>query len=87
MSTRQKYRSNFRPVGLYMENGRELAPANTITLTGAPSQIPNFYKRPNGVFYLGNNEAGILETGRFLAEKPHAKRGQVCSLWSIVCVA
>ena len=37
------YRSAFRPVGLYIENGQELAPANTTTLTGAPSQIPNFY--------------------------------------------
>jgi uncharacterized protein YigE (DUF2233 family) len=67
------YRSDFRPVGLYIENGRELTPANTTTLTGAPSQIPNFYKKPNGVFYLGNNEAGILETERFLAESPNAK--------------
>jgi len=67
------YRSDFRPVGLYIENGRELTQANTTTLTGTPSQIPNFYKKPNGVFYLGSNEAGILETGRFLAEKPSAK--------------
>jgi len=67
------YRHDFRPVGLYIENGRELALANTTTLTGAPRQIPNFYKKPNGVFYLGGNEAGILETGRFLAERPNAK--------------
>jgi uncharacterized protein YigE (DUF2233 family) len=67
------YRSDFRPVGLYIENGRELAPANTITLTGAPSQIPNFYKKPNGVFYIDGGEAGILETERFLAERPGAK--------------
>ena len=53
------YRDDFRPVGLYVENNRELAPANTTTLAGAPSQIPNFYKKPNGVFYLGANEAGI----------------------------
>jgi uncharacterized protein YigE (DUF2233 family) len=67
------YRSDFRPVGLYIENGRELTPANTTTLTGAPSQIPNFYKKPNGVFYIGDGEAGILETDRFLAERPSAK--------------
>jgi uncharacterized protein YigE (DUF2233 family) len=67
------YRNDFRPVGLYIENGRELTSANTATLTGAPSQIPNFYKKPNGVFYIGNNEAGILETRRFLAERPNAK--------------
>ncbi len=66
------YDGTFRPVGLYVENGRELTPANTATITGTPSQIPNFYKKPNGVFYIGNGEAGILETGRFLAKKPEA---------------
>ena len=66
------YRGNLRPVGLYIENGRELTPANTATLTGAPSQIPNFYKKPNGVFYIGNGEAGVMETGRFLADRPKA---------------
>ena len=66
------YRDDFRPVGLYIENGRELNPANTATLTGAPSQIPNFYKKPNGVFYVGKDEAGILETGRFLKHRHEA---------------
>jgi uncharacterized protein YigE (DUF2233 family) len=41
-------------------------------LTGTPSQIPNFYKKPNGVFYIGDGEAGILETERFLADRPKA---------------
>jgi uncharacterized protein YigE (DUF2233 family) len=66
------YQGDFQPVGLYIENGRELTPANTATLTGSPSQIPNFYKRPNGVFYIGDGEAGILETKRFLADRPEA---------------
>jgi uncharacterized protein YigE (DUF2233 family) len=66
------YRNDFRPVGLYIEKGRELTSANTTTLAGAPSQIPNFYKRPNGVLYVGDDDAGILETERFLAERPHA---------------
>lgn len=64
------YQGDFRPVGLYIENGRELTRANTAALTGSPSQIPNFYKKPNGVFYLGDGGAGILETGRFLAARP-----------------
>ena len=67
------YTGDFRPVGLHIENGRELSPADTATLTGAPSQIPNFYKKPNGVFYIGVGEAGILETQRFLAAKPNVK--------------
>ena len=66
------YQGDLRPVGLYIENGRELTAANTATITGAPSQIPNFYKKPNGVFYIAYHEAGVLETGRFLAEKPKA---------------
>ncbi len=66
------YQGDLRPVGLHIENGRELTAANTATITGAPSQIPNFYKKPNGVFYIADHEAGVLETGRFLAEKPKA---------------
>jgi uncharacterized protein YigE (DUF2233 family) len=52
------YQDDLRPVGLYIENGREL--------------IPNFYKKPNGVFYIGNGKVGILETGRFLARRPES---------------
>jgi uncharacterized protein YigE (DUF2233 family) len=66
------YQDDFSPVGLYVENGRELTRANTATLTGAPSAIPNFFKKPNGVFYIGNGAAGILATERFLAERPDA---------------
>jgi uncharacterized protein YigE (DUF2233 family) len=66
------YQDDFQPVGLYVENGRELTRANTTTLIGAPSAIPNFFKKPNGVFYIGNGAAGILETGRFLTERPDA---------------
>jgi uncharacterized protein YigE (DUF2233 family) len=66
------YQDDFRPVGLYIENGRELTPANTATRTGAPTQVPNFYKKPNGVFYFGKGKAGILETRRFLTERPTA---------------
>ena len=67
------YQDDLRPVGLYIENGRELTRANTATRTGAPSQIPNFYKKPNGVFFIGDGEAGILETRRFLADRPQAR--------------
>jgi uncharacterized protein YigE (DUF2233 family) len=66
------YDDDLAPVGLYIENGRTLVPANTKTVSGAPGQIPNFYKKPNGVFYLGGGKAGILETGRFLAATPKA---------------
>ena len=67
------YEDDFSPVGLYVENGRELAKANTKTVTGRPSQIPNFYKKPNGVFYLGSGQAGVLATERYLAKAPDAR--------------
>ena len=67
------YHEDFRPVGLYIEDGRKLTSANSAKLTGAPGQLPNFYKRPNGVFYIGDAEVGIVETERFLAGRPDVK--------------
>jgi uncharacterized protein YigE (DUF2233 family) len=67
------YEEDFSPVGLYVENGRKLAKANTKTVTGRPSEIPNFYKKPNGVFYLGAGRAGVLTTERYLATAPKAR--------------
>jgi uncharacterized protein YigE (DUF2233 family) len=66
------YEDDFSPVGLHIEQGRQLTPADTATLTGPPSRIPNFYKKPNGVFYLGEGSAGVLATEKFLAKKPKA---------------
>jgi uncharacterized protein YigE (DUF2233 family) len=51
---------DFRPVGLYVEAGRQVTPANTRAGSG------NFHMKPNGVFYFDAKSAGIMETGRFL---------------------
>jgi uncharacterized protein YigE (DUF2233 family) len=67
------YERDLSPVGLHIENGRLLSKADTKTITGKPSQIPNFYKKPNGVFYLGEGGAGVLETRKFLSRKPKAQ--------------
>jgi uncharacterized protein YigE (DUF2233 family) len=66
------YERDFSPVGLHIEQGKTLSALNTKTVTGRPSQIPNFFKKPNGVFYWGQGPAGILESGRFEAQKPQA---------------
>src|SRR5690606_20429964 len=60
------YRSDFSPLGLYVENGQQLRPADTAGVDRPPAQVPNFYKKPNGVFFLGEAGAGILKTDEFL---------------------
>jgi uncharacterized protein YigE (DUF2233 family) len=55
-----------KPVGLYIEEGKELVRAST------RSGFGNFHMKPNGVFYVAGNAAGILETGAYLKERPAA---------------
>ena len=59
------YTTDFVPVGLYIENGETLRPLNTRSIDAPPAQVPNFYKQPNGVFYLANGRAGILTTSAY----------------------
>jgi uncharacterized protein YigE (DUF2233 family) len=35
--------------------------------------VPNFYKRPNGIFFLGETSAGILTTEAFTRERPDVR--------------
>jgi uncharacterized protein YigE (DUF2233 family) len=60
------FHPSHRPVGLYIEDGRELVRPST---TSGPG---NFHLKPNGIFYAGEDEAGVLETGAFLKLKPKA---------------
>jgi uncharacterized protein YigE (DUF2233 family) len=58
------YHPDNSPVGLYVEEGRELVRANT---SGGPG---NFHMRPNGVFYLTGEVAGVLETRSDIKRRP-----------------
>ena len=60
------YQSDRSPLGLYVENGRELVRANTAVGTG------NFYIKPNGIFYVSGDSVGILETRHFLQQHLHS---------------
>ena len=52
------------PTGLYVENGRKLQPLNLEEGYG------NFYLKPNGVFFIQNDQYGIIESTRFNRKKP-----------------
>lgn len=60
------YGKDFSPIGLYVEAGRQLVPINRQTIQAPPAQVPNFYKQPNGVFYVDDAGAGVLTTEAFL---------------------
>jgi uncharacterized protein YigE (DUF2233 family) len=57
------YHEDRSPVGLYVENGRELKRISTANGPG------NFSMKPNGVFYVDGKSAGVLETKAFLSRK------------------
>ena len=57
--------TDFRPVGLYVEHGRQLRGANTRRGSG------NFHMTPNGISYFGTESAGIMETSSFLKSGLH----------------
>ncbi|MDQ0333313.1 uncharacterized protein YigE (DUF2233 family) [Mesorhizobium sp. YL-MeA3-2017] len=67
------YRTDFSPIGLYVENGKELRPASTKTMDGPPGKVPNFFKEPNGVFFLNDDGAGILPTADYLKRRLKAR--------------
>lgn len=59
------YDSQFRPLGLYVENGRTLRPLNTVK--GNP-RAGNFSMQPNGVFAVGRDgRASVVATGDWAA--------------------
>jgi len=58
------YHETRAPVGLYVEEGNELAPLNTAARDG------NFGLVPNGVFYIADGGAGVAETSVFAETAP-----------------
>jgi uncharacterized protein YigE (DUF2233 family) len=64
------YDEDYRPMGLYVEDGKELSPLNRADSPPKLKPVPNFFKKPNGVFYFGSAGAGVLTTEAFLAARP-----------------
>lgn len=53
------YDQNLRPIGLYVEGGIEAKRLNRRNGGG------NFHLKPNGVFYIAGDKAGVMETDAF----------------------
>jgi uncharacterized protein YigE (DUF2233 family) len=60
------YQTDRTPLGLYVENGRQLVRANTA------AGIGNFYIKPNGIFYVSGDSASILDTRKFIQQQPQS---------------
>ncbi len=58
------YHPGYGPVGLLVEYGRERHPLNRDAGEG------NFFLRPNGVFFVGGDGAGVMETEAFARARP-----------------
>ncbi len=67
------YLDDYAPMGLYIENGAEKRAPNRQKAENLKGPIPNFYKKPNGVFYFDDKGAGILTTDEFLKQRPRPR--------------
>jgi len=61
------FEADLSPVGLFIADGKQEHKAD---LRDGAS---NFHLKPNGVFYVGDGGAGIVETTRFLSAGPLAR--------------
>jgi uncharacterized protein YigE (DUF2233 family) len=55
------FQPNYSPVGLFIADGKQFKRLNTADGTD------NFTLKPNGVFFLGTNGAGVIESSQFPA--------------------
>lgn len=64
------YEGNFLPTGLHVSEGKTVVPLNRETFTKRlPDDVtPNFYLKPNGVFFIrADGSAAVVETERYAA--------------------
>lgn len=62
------YDTDFRPLGLHVERGKELRKLNRSGPGGG-----NFSMVPNGVFYLSDSKAGVVESSEYPVLKRRLK--------------
>jgi len=68
------YDTDYRPMGLYAESGKEKTRLNTKSVGSESGPVPNFYKSPNGVFYVGpEGQAAVVTTDAFSSAAPQTR--------------
>lgn len=66
------FQTDFSPLGLHVEHGVELRPLNRYDAPAGARPVPNFYKKPNGVFFVTANGAGVLAAETYRVRAPDA---------------
>lgn len=66
------FQTDFSPLGLHVEHGVELRPLNRYDAPAGARPVPNFYKKPNGVFYVTATGAGVLPSETYRSQAPDA---------------
>ena len=61
------YDEHGKPIGLYVDGGKQAKSASTRDGPG------NFHMKPNGIFYIEDGKVAVLETGSYLAKEHHAE--------------
>jgi uncharacterized protein YigE (DUF2233 family) len=64
------YREDWSAVGLLVENGVERHALNRSAAAASVRPVPNFYKLPNGVFYIARGKAAVVTADRYFKDKP-----------------
>lgn len=67
------FQTDYRPVGLHIEDGETLVGLNSSDAPANLRPVPNFYKKPNGVFYVAQGQAGVVTSEAFAEASPSAE--------------
>ncbi|EFM61162.1 Hypothetical protein BROD_2929 [Brucella sp. NF 2653] len=62
--------AGFSPLGLFIADGKEQSPIQPAGAKTSDKPVPNFYKKPNGIFFLDESGAGLLPTEQFVKRRP-----------------
>lgn len=66
------FQTDFTPLGLHVEHGVEMRPLNRYDAPAGTRPVPNFYKKPNGVFFVTATGAGVLSSETYRIQDPDA---------------